>query len=50
MEEKYDREALVGVLGTEPIPKIALTNEEEISREVALFLLFIHEVNTGAIG
>lgn len=50
METKYDENQVVGILGSQPIPKVALSNEDELSHEVAVFLLFIHEVNTGAIG
>lgn len=50
MEETYDRDSLVGVLGTKPIPKTALADERSVSLDVALFLLFIHELNDGKIG
>ena len=50
MEQEYDRDAVVGVLGNEPIPKIALSDEEKVSRDVAIFLLFIHELNRGTVG
>lgn len=47
---QYDQDNVVGILNGAPIPKRALENEEGLSREIAIFLLFISDVNTGAIG
>lgn len=49
MDEGYDRDAIVGVLGTKPIPKIALQDERSVSLDVTMFLMFIHQLNDGEI-
>ncbi len=50
MNTEYDRDTMVGVLGTKPIPKVALKDEKKLPLDVALFLLFIHDVNSGKVG
>lgn len=50
MKQEYDRDTMVGVLGNKPIPKVALKDEKTLPLDIALFLLFIHDVNSGAVG
>lgn len=50
MKQEYDRDELVGVLGDKPIPKVALKDEKKLPLDVAMFLLFIHELNAGKVG
>jgi hypothetical protein len=45
MQTEYDRDNVVGVLNGKPIPKIAIGNESNFSLDIAMFLLFIHELN-----
>lgn len=45
----YDEEKLVGILNGRPIPKEALENKDSVSLEIAMFLLFITELNRGAM-